>query len=181
LREQCTVKFSIYSIEFMDTASRILQIVVVIALIYLAYCCVVYLTPPEKFEVFREILPNEQVQQPLRPNMIVAPAGPSSPNSAPEPKMPAIRAQEPRAIDMSEENLQEADEVDQLRYPERSFGPGKVPQNVLIAQAAGLANKATALTAQANQIFTPERVTNGGNFFGEVAAMEGENANYTAF
>jgi hypothetical protein len=67
-----------------------------------------------------------------------------------------------------------------LRYPERSFGPGIVPDQTQLAESAGIAGP-VGESSQAFQQFSPEFVSNGGAFFGDVAPMELENPNYSAF
>lgn len=109
-----------------------------------------------------------------------ASAGPNPPNVAAEPSMPPQRMPPAQASDPYALTAEDADAPENLRHPERSFGPGVVPADNSIRQAAGLAGE-PSVSPQAFQSFSPEQVTSGGNFFGTVSAMEDENPNYSAF
>lgn len=65
---------------------------------------------------------------------------------------------------------------ERLRHPEESFGPGIVNNNATLGAARGIAGPVTE-SSQAIQQFSPENITNGGTFFGEISAMEDENPN----
>jgi hypothetical protein len=110
----------------------------------------------------------------------VSSAGPNPPNIAPLPTMPARVAPPPEASDPYDETSDDANAPERIRNPERSFGPGIVPQQTAIATGSGIAGP-VAESSQAFQHFGPELVSNGGNFFGTVSALEDENPNYSAF
>jgi hypothetical protein len=116
---------------------------------------------------------------PLGP-MVVASGGPNSPNAAPPSSMPSTLSPPPEASSPFDETAESADAPESLRNPERSFGPGIIPEQTAIASASGIAGP-VAESAQAFQHFGPELVTSGGNFFGSVSALEDENPNYSAF
>jgi hypothetical protein len=164
-------------------SDTIMKAIIVLSLLGFAYYLQVYLFGGN--EGFRSLevparAPQEFLPLPKRPLDTVA-AGPSAPSAAPRATMPAVQNPDPRPADPYDDQVEAADAPENLRYPERSFGPGKVPSDTSIAQAAGIANKASMLTAQSAQYFSPEAVSNGGMFFSEVAANEDENPNYTAF
>jgi len=123
--------------------------------------------------------PLVQEQQP-RGDLTVASSGPNPPNAAPPQDMPTTISQSPEASDPYDETSESSDADENLRNPERSFGPGIVPEQTAIATASGIAGP-VASSAQAFQTFGPELVSNGGSFFGTVSALEDENPNYSAF
>ncbi len=119
-------------------------------------------------------------QPPVRGDLNVAASGPNPPNAAaPSGAMPTI-SPSPEASDPMSETAEDADAPERMRHPERSFGPGIVPEQTAIAQAGGLAGVAVS-SPQAFQQFNPDFVQNGGAFFGTVSALEDENPNYSAF
>ena len=121
------------------------------------------------------------IQEPIpRGDMNVASGGPNSPNVAPPATMAAKMAPPPNASDPYDETAEDANAPERLRYPERSFSPGIVPDQTAIAQASGVAGP-VGTSPQAFQQFSPEYVQNGGAFFGTVNALEDENPNYSAF
>lgn len=118
---------------------------------------------------------------PPRGDMSVSASGPNPPNVAAPANMKPTLAPSPTASDPQSETAEDADAPERLRHPERSFGPGIVPEKVMIAQASGAASAEPVASAQAFQQFSPEFVQNGGSFFGSVSALEDENPNYSAF
>ncbi len=115
-----------------------------------------------------------------RGNMAVSAGGPNSPNVAAPVNMPPERLPAPGASDPYAVTTEAADAPENLRHPERSFGPGVEPADNSIGEAAGLAG-AVGMSSQAFQQFNPEQVTSGGAFFGTVVPMEDENPNYSSF
>ena len=160
----------------------ITKAIIVLILLGFAYYLQVYMIKDEGFRTLEvpSPAPQEFLPLPKRPMDTVA-SGPSAPSVAPRVNMPPSRNNEPKPADPYDDQVEAADAPENLRYPERSFGPGKIPSDTSIAQAAGIANKASMLTAQSAQYFSPEAVANGGMFFSEVAANEDENPGYTAF
>jgi hypothetical protein len=159
-----------------------IKLIMVLGLLGLAYYLYNYVFITESFTTLEvpANAPEEFLPLPRRP-AVVSSSGPSSPSQAPRVTMPSVQAQEPEPIDPYDYKVQAADAPENLTYPERSFGPGKMQKDTSIAEASGIANRATMLTAQSTQKFSPELVTNGGMFFSDVAANEDENPNYTAF
>jgi len=116
----------------------------------------------------------------VRQDMNVASGGPNSPNMAPPPEMPVKMSPPPEASDPYDETNEPSNAPESMRNPERSFGPGIVPEQNAIASASGIAGPVSN-SPQAFQHFGPELVSNGGNFFGTVSALEDENPNYSSF
>lgn len=110
----------------------------------------------------------------------IAASGPNPPAASAPPQMRTVLNPPPEPSDPYEETQENSNAPEQMRYPERSFGPGLVPEQTEIAANAGIAGAVTD-SSQAFQQFSPEFVGNGGNFFGNVAAAEDENPNYSAF
>jgi hypothetical protein len=162
--------------------SVIIKVLIVAALLGLAYYVHNYLLISEGFSTIEKLgaAPLE-VRPPLRKPIEVVSSGPNAPSAAPKLTMPTTYMEEPQPSDPMDDQVESADAMQKMRYPERSFGPGKEPSDTAIAMAGGIASKATALTAQSAQSFSPELVTNGGMFFGDVAPLESDNPNYTAF
>jgi len=119
-------------------------------------------------------------EPPPRMDAVVASGGPNSPAIAPPRNMPPKLVPPPEASDPYEETTEAPDAPESVRNPERSFSPGIVPEQTAIASASGIAGP-PASSSQAFQHFGPELVSNGGNFFGNVSALEDENPNYSAF
>jgi len=121
------------------------------------------------------------IREPLpRGDMAVSSGCPNSPNVAAPSTMPDSVSPPPEANDPYEETENSAYAPEELRNPERSFGPGIVPEQTAIATSSGIAGS-VAESSQAFQHFGPELVSNGGNFFGTVSALEEENPNYSSF
>jgi hypothetical protein len=116
-----------------------------------------------------------------RGDMNVAPSGPSPPAVAAPRNMPARMIPDPEPKDPYLEHNDDANAEENLRFPERSFSPGIVPNNTELAVQAGLANPATANSPQAIQQFSPEYATNGGAWLDNVSAAESGEANYSSF
>lgn len=164
------------------SVDTLIKAVIVIALLGFAYYLYNYIFITESFEtIAMPAEAPEEVRPPLRRPIEVASGGPNSPSAAPRITMPPKEFLDPMPRDPLDSAVESVDSPQGLTYPERSFGPGKRPADTAIAQAAGIANRASQLTAQSAQHFSPEMVTNGGMFFGDVAALEDENPNYTAF
>lgn len=106
--------------------------------------------------------------------------GPNPPNQAPPQGMDITVSPQPVAKDPYDSSMEPADAPEQMRYPERSFGPGKIPEQTGFQSESGIGGQADS-SSQAFQQFSPEFVSNGGNFFGTVSPLEDENPNYSAF
>jgi hypothetical protein len=115
-----------------------------------------------------------------RGDLNLSAGGPNPPNAAADPRTPPTMSSQPEARDPYDVTTESADAPENLRHPERSFGPGVIPEATALNVAAGLAGN-VASSSQAFQQFSPEFVQNGGAFFGTVSALEDENPNYSAF
>ena len=125
--------------------------------------------------------PAPLIREPIpRGDMSVSASGPNPPNVASNPEMPVQYINPAEASDPYAVTTEDANASEQLRHPERSFSPGIEPTDNTIRQEAGLASS-PSVSSQAFQVFNPENITSGGNFFGSVSAMENENPNYSAF
>lgn len=102
------------------------------------------------------------------PERTVAAGGPSTPNAKPPPMMPTIS---PDAVPLDPYDLKsmEAPIRDDLRYPERSFGPGTVNDSTDTSPSAGMAS---SMVNSAISTFSPEFAQNGGGFMGSVFAND---------
>lgn len=116
-----------------------------------------------------------------RGDMTVTGGGPNPPNVAAPLNMPAVRMPPAEASDPYAVTQEAADAPENIRHPERMFSPGIQPEDNSLGVAAGVASDSPSVSPQAFQTFSPEHVTNGGNFFGTVSALEDENPNYSAF
>lgn len=126
--------------------------------------------------------PSPLKREPIpRGDSIVSSGGPSTPNVAAPPTMPAVRMPPAEANDPYDLTQESANAPETLRHPERLFGPGVEPSDNTIAVESGIASDTPAISPQAFQTFNPEHITTGGSFFGTVSAMENENPNYSAF
>jgi hypothetical protein len=135
-------------------------------------------------ESFMDSIPD--IAPPIRESSVqyvtghVSSGGPSPPNISPPPSMPSVMASPPEARDPYDTTHEDIDSPEQLRFPERSFSPGLVPEQTNNHVMSGVAGTSSN-TPQAIQNFSPELVTNGGAFFGAVSANEDENPNYSSF
>jgi len=110
----------------------------------------------------------------------ISSSGSSPPNASPHVNMPPDISPQPEALDPYDKETEDADAPEQMRFPERSFSPGIIPKETDNNLNAGLAGP-LANTPQSVHQFSPEFIGNGGNFFGEVSAIEDANPNYSAF
>lgn len=112
----------------------------------------------------------------------VAPSGPSPPNarvSNEEANKNVVHSVVPR--DPQDESYGSQDIKDNLRYPERMFGPGVVNGGNKILQNSQVASKKIISSTQPIQTFSPEMIQNGGDMDG-IAANDTElNQNFASF
>ena len=118
------------------------------------------------------------------PERVVSPGGPSAPNQMPPSRdREAERLPGPVDKDPYDETYGSSNMKEDLRHPERFFGPAPTADNVAIARASGVAGLPGSTTPQAVQTFSPDFAQNGGEFVdgGIFANDAGENPNYSAF
>lgn len=108
-------------------------------------------------------------------------AGPNPPSVAPKytgvPRAPA----DVEANDPYREVHEDAYAEENLRHPERSYGPGIYGNSTQIAQASGVANAQVSGSMHAFQQFTPEFASSGGFVDSVIAPHEEESSFYSAF
>ena len=150
-----------------------------ILLAFAAYFVIQYFSN-ESFISFAGLAPATAVYEPIpRGDLKVSSGGPNPPNASP-PQMPPNVSPPPEASDPYDATHEGIDAPEQLRFPERSFSPGVLPTQTVNHENSGLAGP-VGESSQAIQQFSPELITNGGNFFGSVTANEDENPNYSSF
>jgi hypothetical protein len=136
--------------------------------------------PSETFDINRQMYAPAIVSEPPPLPVVhdTVPSGPNAPGQLPPPTLPPMIVQEERPFDPQEQNHESASIPENLRYPERLYGPGLNNEETGTAITAGIASE---VTKQSNQIFGPEFAQNGGNFMGEVVANDTSvETNYSA-
>jgi hypothetical protein len=139
-----------------------------------------YMFGKERFEVPAAAPPVVQ-QVSAEPERVVSPG---APNQMPPPRdRTAERLPGPVDKDPYDETYGSSNMKEELRHPERFFGPAPTADNVAIARASGVAGLPGSTTPQAIQTFSPDFAQNGGEFVdgGIFANDAGENPNYSAF
>lgn len=139
--------------------------------------------PSDSIEQFEMPAPAPIITQPLPEEpRTIAPGGPNTPNQLSPPSNPPVRLPGPVASDPFGDDYGSSDLKDNMRYPERLFGPAPAPKDTEIAVAAGIAGGAQQVTSQALQTFSPDFAQNGGEFIGGgiFANDTFSNPNYSA-
>ena len=137
----------------------------------------------EKFEVPSIAVPVVQ-QVSEEEERVVSPGGPGAPNQMPPPRVTTTeRLPGPTDKDPYDETYGSSNMKENLRHPERFFGPAPVPDNTTISTASGVAGSPGPTTPQSVQNFSPDFAQNGGEFVdgGIFANDAGENPNYSTF
>lgn len=131
------------------------------------------------------IAPAPVVTQPIpEPERTIMPGGPNTPNQMPPPTHDTSeRLPGPDDSDPLDDAYGSSDMKDNLRYPERLFGPAPTPNNTSVAVASGNASTLNAGVNSALQTFNPEFAQNGGEFIpgGIFANDTFDNPNYSSF
>jgi hypothetical protein len=165
--------------------SQVVVAILLAGVLFLAYQLYLNLTPSKLLIEETFIAPAPLVTQPIpEPPRVISPGGPNSPNQMPPPthdtneRLPGPEDSDPLDSDYGSSNIQ-----DNLRYPERSFGPAPKPVNTTIPVASGNASTLTGGVNTALQTFQPDYAQNGGEFIsgGIFANDVFENPNYSAF
>ena len=137
----------------------------------------------ESFEGLEQPAPAPLMTIPIpEPPRTVSPSGPNSPSQAPpEDDMPQ-RLPGPDESDPYDETYGSSNMKDNMRYPERLFGPAPTPNKTELAVASGVASPHQQVVSQALQTFSPDFAQNGGEFIdgGIFANDTGEEPNYSA-
>jgi len=127
---------------------------------------------------------NETTQPPNDlPEREVSPGGPNPPNAAlPATAIPTIISPPETPKDPFDQVEGQLPVEDNMRYPERSFGPGKANDDIEIAANSGVASNPVQQVHNSFRIFSPEYAQNGGYVSDRIVANDtlDEHA-YTAF
>jgi hypothetical protein len=162
------------------------QILIAVVLAAILYCGYLYFMSQRKYVIEESFevpapAPLETILQPPPPRT-VAPSGPNSPSQAPPQDDLPERLPGPQESDPYEESFGSSVMEDNMRYPERLFGPAPKPNKTELAVSAGVASPFQQPVSQALQTFSPDFAQNGGEFIegGIFANDAGENPNYSA-
>ena len=165
--------------------SQIVLAILLAGVLFLAYQLYLNLFPSKLLIDETFIAPAPVVTQPIpEPERTIAPGGPNSPNQMPPPthdtneRLPGPTDSDPLGDDYGSSDIK-----DNLRYPERLFGPAPKQVNTTIAVASGTASNLTSGVNEALQTFAPDFAQNGGEFVsgGIFANDVFDNPNYSAF
>jgi len=168
---------------------HILVAVLIAALLFVGYLYFskkgVSYTAPMVLEDFEVPAPAPVITQPLpEPPRTISSGGPTTPNQAPPRNEPPVRlpGPEPNDSEFFEESYGSSDLQDNMRYPERLFGPAPLPDKTDIAVESGVAGSVNQVVSQAIQTFSPDFAQNGGEFIrgGIFANDTFEVPNYSA-
>lgn len=155
------------------------------ALIFVAYLIIKDRLFPndESFEMNNNpgtASPIERIVSPY-PERTVASSGPNPPNQMPSPDSPSVRLPGAKSSDPYEESYGSSSHPEELRHPERLFGPSSDPDNTQIAVDSGVAALQQETASADVQTFSPDSTMNGGQFMGSVSANDTyENHNYSS-
>ena len=117
------------------------------------------------------------------PERIVSPSGPNPPNAIlPATAIPTIISPPETPKDPFDQVEGQLPVEDNMRYPERSIGPGKTNDNIEMAASSGVASNPVQEVHNSFRIFSPEYAQNGGYVSDRIVANDtlDEHA-YTAF
>jgi hypothetical protein len=165
--------------------SQVVAAILLAGVLFLAYQ--VYLNVSNQKLVLEEtfIAPAPLVTQPIpEPERTISPGGPNAPSQMPPPTHDTTeRLPGPDDSDPLDSEYGSSDMKDNLRYPERLFGPAPSPQVTSLAVASGNASTLTSGVNAALQTFQPEFAQNGGEFIpgGIFANDTFDNPNYSSF
>lgn len=143
--------------------TQLLIAVLLAGVLFLAYQ--VYVNMSNKVEEEPFIAPAPVITQPLpEPPRTISPGGPNSPNQMPPPNDEEERIPGPKESDPFDDDYGSSAMKDNMRYPERLFGPAPEPNQTQIAVASGVASNLNNGVNKALQTFSPEFAQNGGEF-----------------
>jgi hypothetical protein len=162
------------------------QILIAVVIAALLYCGYLYFMSQRKYVIEESFeVPGPAPLQTIPipdPPRTVSPSGPNSPSQAPPEDDIPVRLPGPEDMDPYEEAYGSSNLKDNMRYPERLFGPAPKPNKTELAVSAGVASEKQQVVSQALQTFSPDFAQNGGEFIegGIFANDSGENPNYSA-
>ena len=165
-------------IKRLDNLYTVILVLVVTSLLYFSY---MYYMKQEKFEVPGPA-PIVTKPEPIYVPREVSPSGPSPPNA----RIPEVvaRTQDNYNIvpsDSQDENYGSQDIQDNLRYPERLFGPGTKNDGTKVLVDSGAASTKLLPTAEPIQPFNSEFISSGGLMGATAANDTNLNQNYASF
>lgn len=164
--------------------SQVVVAVLLAGVLFLAYQYYLNVTSAKLVIEEDFIAPAPMVTQPIpEPERTISPGGPNSPNQMPPPthdtneRLPGPEDSDPLDDSYGSSNLK-----DNMRYPERLFGPAPPPVDTSIAVAAGNASVLNSGVNRALQTFSPDFAQNGTEFIngGIFANDVFDNPNYSA-
>ncbi len=165
--------------------SQIVLAVLLAGILFLAYQLYLNLKAPKYVIEETFIAPAPVVTQPIpEPERVVASGGPNSPNQMPPPTHDTNeRLPGPEDSDPLEDSYGSSNMKDNMRYPERLFGPAPKPRGTSIAVGSGVASNLNSGVNVALQTFSPDFAQNGTEFIpGGIFANDTlDNPNYSAF
>jgi hypothetical protein len=165
--------------------SQVLIAILLAGFVFLAYQLFLNLTGSKLVIEETFIAPAPVVTQPIpEPDRTIMPGGPNSPNQMPPPTHEIQeRLPGPTDSDPLDDSYGSSNMKDDLRYPERLFGPAPKPEATSIAVAAGNASTLNSGVNTALQTFNPDFAQNGTEFIpgGIFANDTFDNPNYSAF
>lgn len=165
--------------------SQVVVAVLLAGILFLAYQLYLNVTGQKLLIEETFIAPAPIVTQPIpEPPRVVAPSGPNSPNQMPPPTHDTNeRLPGPDDSDPLDDSYGSSNMKDNMRYPERMFGPAPKPKETRIAVAAGTASTLNAGVNTALQTFSPDFAQNDTEFIpgGIFANDTFDNPNYSAF
>ena len=164
-------------IKGVDNLYSIIGILVIFSILYFSYMSYT----KESFEVPAPS-PLIQKSEPIMMPRQVSPSGPSAPNA----RVPDVVARENDnynviPTDPQDENYGSQDIKDNMRYVERSFGPGIANTGNKLLVNSEVANEKLLGTVQPLQPFSPEFVSNGGMMGGIAANDTTSDQNFASF
>ena len=162
------------------------QILLAVFFAAILYCVALYFQKPRKYvieETFEVPAPAPLTTIPIpEPPRTVSPSGPNAPSVAPPEDDLPQRLPGPSDTDPYDETYGSSNMKDNMRFPERLFGPAAKPNKTELAVGSGVASPQHAVVNEALQTFSPEFAQNGGEFIegGIFANNTFEEANYSA-
>ena len=165
-------------IKSLDSLYTVLLIILVFSALYFTY---MYYFKSESFEVPAPAA-LQQKPEPVEVVREVAPSGPNPPNA----RIPDVEARKQDNYnivpnDTQDEKYGSQNIQDNLRYPERSFGPGMRNEGTKMLVDSGAASNKLLPTAEPIQTYSVEPVSSGG-LMGPIAANDTNlDANFASF
>ena len=162
---------------------KVLLAVLLSAMLFVVYLVFTKQLTIESFEVPAPA-PPVYLDPPADGPRTITPGGSNTPNQQPPPDPPIVeRLPGPVDSDPYDESYGSSNMKDNLRHPERFFGPAPQPVNTQVALESGIAGIENSQPAISLQTFSPEMAQNGGQFMeGGIFANDAfENPTYSSF